>query len=295
MLSRLLQTGTSVAVYGTVGLDSPTSAYLLDGGSPSLYAPGKSNTMVYQHLFYQSPTLANGEHTLLITDAGSGMLWIDYLSYTPSVPPQSVSSLASSSHSPSTILPLSSAFTSRVVTPTPSQQPVIDTPTPKPPSTSSNASPGTGPPDQVNSTSKSSIPGPAVAGGAIGALILIITLIFGMLYYRRRAKRLAGAKLLEKKDAFSGKMTAQCLPKQTSYVSRRFLRVRQDQPQCSNHALYKYIYFQSPHPIWLREPQYEHVPTRFPIPAIRLRLSEQKPAINTDIPLLSTLCSPARL
>ncbi|KAF9648451.1 hypothetical protein BDM02DRAFT_3168361 [Thelephora ganbajun] len=146
-------------------------------------------------MFFESSTLSNGQHTLLITNLGTGVLWIDYILYTPSVP-QSVLPSTSSSFPPSTLPTL----TSHTVTLTPSRNPIVDTPTPVPSSTSSHPSSGTGLPGQVNSNSKSSVPAPAVVGGAIGALILITVLIFGMLYYRKRAKRLAGAKLLEKKD-----------------------------------------------------------------------------------------------
>lgn len=197
VLSRL-PIGTSVAVYGTIQTDTPISAYTLDGSTPSVFAASKFKTTVYRQLFFHSPTLTDVEHTLLITNMGSGQLWIDYILYTQSSPSQPASSSASSSLPPSTTPSLQPTFTT-------SQTPNIDTPTPSPP-TSNGINSSTGLPDQVNSNSKSSIPAPAVAGGAIGALVLIIVLIFGLLYYRRRAKRLAGEKLLEKNNIFGGKI-----------------------------------------------------------------------------------------
>jgi len=151
-------------------------------------------------MFFQSPPLSDGEHTLLVTNLGTGALWIDYIIYTPSAPP------TSSSLPPST-LPLSPTLTSsQIVSVTPSDKPVINSPTSEPSSTGDNSS-GTGAPSQDNSNSKSSIPAAAVAGGAIGALILIIALVFGMLYYRKRARRLAGTRSLEKEHVLGGKIT----------------------------------------------------------------------------------------
>ena len=211
--------GTSVAVYGTIGSDTPRSSYLLDVATPSIYAAGKTRVTLFQRMFFQSPTLTDGEHTLLITNLGTGELWIDYIVYTPSV---SVSSSASSL--PPSTPPSSSTLTpSSTVTVIPSKTPVITSIASKPSPTSSS---DIGPPGQPNSNTsdgRSSIPVPAVVGGAIGALILIIALVFGMLYYRKRAKRLAGANLLEKKDIFGGKTTIQLL----SLVSRcNLTRVR---------------------------------------------------------------------
>jgi hypothetical protein len=203
MLSSRLPTGTSIAVYGTIGTDTPTSTYTLDGSKPSVFSAGKSKTFLYQQLFFHSPTLTDAEHTLLITNSGSGELFIDYILYTLSSPP--ASSSTSSSLPPSTTLSLQPTLTSSTLTPTTSQTPNNGTSTPSPP-TSSETDPGPGPPDQVNSDSKTSIPAPAVAGGAIGALVLIVILIFGLLYYRKRAKRLAGEKLLEKNNIFGGKL-----------------------------------------------------------------------------------------
>jgi len=171
---------------------------------------------VYQNLFYESPILSDGEHTLLITNMGSGALWIDYIIYTPSGAPQPVQS---SSLPPSITPLLSSTLTSRFVTSTPSKKPV-NTSAHKSSSSSNNPSFGTGLPGQTNSNNKSSLPVPAVAGGAIGALIIITLLIFGMLYYRKRAKRLAGAKLLEKKSVLGGKMTTRVPPMSQAQTSR---------------------------------------------------------------------------
>ena len=217
-LNRRLQTGTSVAVYGTIGTDTPSSTYLLDDSTPSVFVADKYKSPMYQQLFFHSPTLTDAEHTLLVTNLGSGELWIDYILYTQSSPPQHASSSTSSSLPPSTTPSLRSTPTSRTISLTTSQTSDLGTPTPSPP-TSSETNSSTGLPDQVNSNARSSIPAPAVAGGAIGALVLIIVLVFGLLYYRRRAKRLAGEKLLEKNNIFGGRVISLSFPSQAQTPS----------------------------------------------------------------------------
>ena len=191
-LSRRLSPGTSVAVYGTIGPDSPRSSYLLDAPPASVYTAGTLQATAFQQLFFQSPTLSDGEHTLLVTNLGSGALWIDYFRYTSSVASQPAPPSASSS-----------LTSSRIVTVTPSNESVTNSPTPDP--SPSGTGPGPNP-------ARTPIPIAAVVGGAIGALVLIIALIFGMLYYRKRARRLAGVQLLEKKDVLAGKMMIQLSP-----------------------------------------------------------------------------------
>jgi hypothetical protein len=250
-LSRRLSPGTSVAVYGTIGPDSPRSSYLLDAPPASVYTAGTLQATAFQQLFFQSPTLSDGEHTLLVTNLGSGALWIDYFRYTSSVTSQPASPSASSS-----------LTSSRIVTVTPSNESVINSPTPDP--SPSGTGPGPNP-------ARTPIPIAAVVGGAIGALVLIIALIFGMLYYRKRARRLAGVQLLEKKDVLAGKTMIQLSPMaqaQTSYVSLRFLRARQDRPWRCHYSLYEHAYAWSPFLSWSRGLLCEYVPPWLHTPAV---------------------------
>lgn len=217
LLSRRPSPGTSVAVYGTFGVDTSRSSYRLDNSDPILFSVGPRTTPLYQQLFFKSPTLTDGEHTLVITDVGIGAFWIDYILYVPSVPqPISSSTTTPPPPTPTTPTPTPPTPTPFTSTTTTTPKPVNNTPTPKPPSTTSQTDSGPDPPGQTNSNApsgKSSIPPAAVAGGAIGALVLIIALVFAMLYYRKRARRLAGAKLLEKEGVLDGKMTAQASPR----------------------------------------------------------------------------------
>jgi hypothetical protein len=79
--------GTSVAVYGTVGPTDPTgrrpkSNYTLDDGPPVTYTAPETNNVIHHVLYYQSPTLSDGEHSLVVMGAqDSTFFWIDYILY----------------------------------------------------------------------------------------------------------------------------------------------------------------------------------------------------------------------
>ncbi len=79
--------GTSVAVIGTVDpTDSagpPRSNYTLDGSLPVTFTAPNTTKTIYQVVYYESQTLNDGEHTLVITDTrASSSFCIDYILYT---------------------------------------------------------------------------------------------------------------------------------------------------------------------------------------------------------------------
>ena len=189
-----------------MGVGGSRSSYSVDVSTPVIFTTDPSKTPTYQQPFFKSPTLTDGEHTLLVTDVGTGELWIDYILYVQSAPqPDSPSSSSDSSSPPPSTPPLTSpTLTPHTAT---TSKPNTNSPTPEQPS--NTTSPGLDVPGQTSPNThegKSSIPPSALVGGAIGALVLIIVLVFAMLYYRKRAKRLAGAKLLKKEDVLGGKM-----------------------------------------------------------------------------------------
>ena len=194
-LTRHMPIGTSIAVYGTIGTDTPSSAYTIDSSTPSVFVAGKPKEIAFKQMFYHSPTLTDGEHTLLITNLGSGEVWIDFLLFTLASPPLSSTS---SSHPPSTTLLKPTLTSSTLQTLDLSSSPSL---------TDDGSGSSTGLSNGVSSNTRSSIPASAVAGGAIGALVLIVVLIFGLLHYRKRAKRLAGERILEKHNVLGGKIT----------------------------------------------------------------------------------------
>src|ERR1700735_1451976 len=83
----LISVGTSVAVFGTVGpTDStgpPKSSYTLDGAPPVTFIAPETTGIIKRVMYYQSPTLSYGEHSLVVTDAQDlTYFWIDYILYT---------------------------------------------------------------------------------------------------------------------------------------------------------------------------------------------------------------------
>lgn len=82
----ICEQGTSIGVFGNYGIDRPQSTYVLDNASPVTFTAPNSTTQVYRQLFYQSPTLQDGGHSLVITFAGppNAWFWLDYLQHTPS-------------------------------------------------------------------------------------------------------------------------------------------------------------------------------------------------------------------
>ncbi|KAG6836976.1 hypothetical protein H0H93_016929 [Arthromyces matolae] len=154
-IATLSFSGTGVAVFGRIPQLSPnsnarTSSYAIDGGTPVSMTPVPSDDASYQQLFFQTNTLQDGNHTIVVT-VGSGNLtfYLDYfkINGTSTSTPNS-SSLASSSPSASA--------SSGIISP---------------------ASP-------VVATSKNN-PG-AIAGAIIGALVAIALGVVAFLWYRRR-------------------------------------------------------------------------------------------------------------
>jgi hypothetical protein len=82
-----LYIGTSIAVVGTVQPTDPTgppkSNYTLDSSPTVTFTAPNTTKAIFQVVYYESPALENGEHTLIITDArASSSFWIDYILYT---------------------------------------------------------------------------------------------------------------------------------------------------------------------------------------------------------------------
>jgi hypothetical protein len=84
--------GTSVEVYGTIDIagdpnnpNDPVSTYSIDGTTATRYVGERSQRIVqYRKLFFQSPKLEAGEHTLVITSTGDqGRLILDYVQFVP--------------------------------------------------------------------------------------------------------------------------------------------------------------------------------------------------------------------
>ncbi|KAI0340849.1 hypothetical protein BDW22DRAFT_355577 [Trametopsis cervina] len=215
-------TGTGVEVYGSLGsidvYGRPVTTYSVDGGRSSTYqAPVLDPGLVELHvMFYRSPPLSPGQHTLVITNTNGTKpteYWLDYIVYTPSddvaqpppsnpptspLPPTSPTnpktpppttgpsssgtSVSSASGNPSISYPAQSS-----VSGLPSMQPSIFT-------TGSSTSQGAGAGSASNSplsdvtTSQHKSPAGAIAGGVIGGVVVLAAILLGLLFYRRRSR-----------------------------------------------------------------------------------------------------------
>lgn len=99
LISRLfehplvLSQGVQVAVYGsrTSGTYFTRSTYVMDGDNPTVFtAPPESSSTIYGIQFYNSGTLPNTEHTLIITNYGY-WFYLDYFDVTTFNPNEPIS------------------------------------------------------------------------------------------------------------------------------------------------------------------------------------------------------------
>ena len=76
--------GVQISVVGTIGprtagVVSPQSNYTVDGSTPNVYTATQDSTVHYSTRFYLSPTLPDGQHTLIVTNIlDSDSFFIDY-------------------------------------------------------------------------------------------------------------------------------------------------------------------------------------------------------------------------
>ncbi|KAE9406485.1 hypothetical protein BT96DRAFT_254697 [Gymnopus androsaceus JB14] len=161
--------GVGVQVFGTVGSPdgSPTSTYQVDGAVPSTFIFNANGITNYRVLFYSSPALDSGTHTLVMTSVGNDTteIFLDYIVYNPMPSSSSTSSLIS-------------------IGAVPSNDPAT---TPIPSASAGHA--------------ESSSVG-AIAGGAVGAvagLVLGVALMY--FFMRRRNRKLKEMPELEELEA----------------------------------------------------------------------------------------------
>ncbi|KAJ7574052.1 hypothetical protein C8J56DRAFT_980571 [Mycena floridula] len=84
--------GTYIEVYGTiapqgVGHPDPVTTYTIDKGPATSFAPVTTNTSatLHQTRFFTSPTLPDGNHTLVVqSTVQGGQVWLDFFEFTPS-------------------------------------------------------------------------------------------------------------------------------------------------------------------------------------------------------------------
>ncbi|KAJ3504503.1 hypothetical protein NLJ89_g7906 [Agrocybe chaxingu] len=189
--ARFTFEGSSVAVYGTVGVNDilAVSSYTIDGGSPVNYTMPRVSSNQYRHLFFQSPTLPRGTHTLVIqTLVDDGYYWLDFLTVTS----EAVTS-ASSPGPPTTIIPPSTS-TSSLSTGSPAPDSTTSSsPPPNQASTSSDIpSQGTqlGTVDSTSSEKRDMTPLIAGLSSALAVLAILIAIVAWILIMKRRRRKM---------------------------------------------------------------------------------------------------------
>ncbi|CAA7269960.1 unnamed protein product [Cyclocybe aegerita] len=184
--ARFTFEGSSVAVYGTVGTNDilAVSSYTIDGGSPVNYTAPRVSSNQYRHLFFQSPTLPRGTHTLVIqTLVDDGYYWLDFLTVT-----SEVATSTSSASPPSTTI---SPPTPTSLPPTPTSMTsstTFDSPPPNQTSTSSDVPSQGTQLGTVDSTSSERDMTPLIAGlsSALAVLVIVIGIVVWIFMRRRR-------------------------------------------------------------------------------------------------------------
>jgi len=179
-------------VYGVLANYSvpPVSTYVVDGSSPVTYPGPVPSLTLFNQLFYQSPTLDDGDHTLVVRfETQSGWLWLDYFIYTPSTT-TSPSDIRTSTSTITTHAMSQTLITGGNTTPglssADTSASVICPSSPCSESIGSSAQAATASSTSivVASTRKSS-PAGAIAGGVMGGLAAVL-LVLVLFFYRKR-------------------------------------------------------------------------------------------------------------
>ncbi|KAJ7185332.1 hypothetical protein C8R46DRAFT_1060162 [Mycena filopes] len=91
--------GKSISFYGDINNGALASATISIDKGPlvSYVATNQSSTVTSNNLIFDSGTISEGSHTLVVTAQNANPLWIDYFLVTPNSPGFSVSSSASTS------------------------------------------------------------------------------------------------------------------------------------------------------------------------------------------------------
>ncbi|KAH9854225.1 hypothetical protein C2E23DRAFT_884323 [Lenzites betulinus] len=168
--------GSNISVFGSVvdsqGNDPPVSIFRVDGGSPTTFTAPQTTVREDNVLFFSSPALPLGNHTLTVNITRASRFapfYLDYLQYSTDVlllntsstplPPTTIT--ASNSPSGTASFGLSAVLTFVSATPTPTTT-------------------------TTSSTIKSTAPTGAIVGGVVGGLALIGFIIAALYWQHNR-------------------------------------------------------------------------------------------------------------
>jgi sensor c-di-GMP phosphodiesterase-like protein len=191
-------------VYGTIfpGNTNPQSTYSIDGTVLGSVMEPSTNYTQYNHLLWQSQTLSNNAHTIVITYHNGIGFWLDYLQYTtqaasPSPSPTPVNTQTPQQVTPQQVTTTTSLSTTiaqtsashansstTTATTATSQLSTSLSQSPGPVLASSQSTPTQSP---AASSSNRNVVGPVV-GGVVGGLLLLSLLFFFLLRRRRRSR-----------------------------------------------------------------------------------------------------------
>jgi hypothetical protein len=164
-------------VYGTIAgslTRKPTSSYAIDTGTATNFEGDPGLTAKYNQVFFDSPVLPAAEHTLTITNTGADAeLFLDLFMVIPVDTPRMTT--------------VTTTATPAVVT---SARTVTMTMTASGLASSSGTTAGSSDGSSTGAAQKSSNTA-AIVGGIIGALALLVLLVGGVMFYRKRQKQMA--------------------------------------------------------------------------------------------------------
>ncbi|KAF8064349.1 hypothetical protein FPV67DRAFT_216406 [Lyophyllum atratum] len=211
--------GSAIGVYGTITNTrriAAVSNYVIDGQSMFTLTAQPHTPILHQSLFYQSPKLGDGEHTLVVTSTvADSAFYFDFFDITPNVqkapetspspdaaaptpPPQDTQKPSTTTETGTTRISGDPGIKTTVVV---QGVTVTLTPTSNPPSAATtDASPSASSLGASSSTS-GRVPTGTIVGVAIGALTGILILVFLLWRFRERARR---AKHSNEKNKISG-------------------------------------------------------------------------------------------